>query len=152
MRTILPIHSAASSFTGFLIRTNCGLTGAKLIASAKCCTAIGSAPVLAPIHIAVIPACSVCCSCSTVATSVAADSCVSCCACISHGSPFLPIPWKVSGEVRGFHIPARRRGMRPCFMPIVATACAVVCTCSADSAAQGPATNMNLLFINALVR
>src|SRR6476619_689029 len=63
-------------------------------------------------------------------------------ACCSHGKPFVPMPSKLPGLVRGFQMPARIIST----LPVLCKRTAVSSTCSSVSALQGPAIINGRLF------
>ena len=134
MRSIAPIHSSRSGFTGFF--TNTG-TSTPLRLSASACMANGLAVVRAPTHSMSMPYFSDSSTCSGVATSVAVSMPVSSFTSFIHGRATSPLPSNPPGLVRGFHIPARNM-----WHPHFASCRAVLMTCSSVSAEQGPAMTM----------
>ena len=130
-RSMAPIHSSKSGFTGFF--TSTGIS-TPFKASAISCMAKGLAEVRAPIQRRSIPAFRAASTCLELATSVVTYIPVSAFTRFIHSRPGSPTPSKPPGLVRGFHIPALN-----IFMPFLANAVAVVITCSSVSALQGPA-------------
>ena len=130
-RSSAPIQSSRSGLTGFFTKTG---ISTPLRESAISCMAKGLAEVRAPIQRISMPAFKAASTCALFATSVATSIPHSFCTRCIHGSPSSPIPSKLPGLVRGFHIPARN-----IFTPILLSCCAVVMTCSSVSALQGPA-------------
>ena len=135
MRSIAPIHSSMSGFTGFFTSTG---TSTPLKLSAKACIANGLAEVRAPIHRMSIPYFRASSTCSGVATSVATSMPVVSFTCFIHGRAFSPLPSKPPGLVRGFHTPARNM-----WQPFEASCVAVDITCSSVSAEHGPAITVS---------
>src|ERR1700754_634695 len=116
---------------GFFIRTG---TSAPRSASATSCTLNGFTVVRAPIQSTSTSKCSASSTCLAVATSIATGRPVSFLACCSQGNPFVPMPSKLPGRVRGFQIAARRIST----LPVFARRTAVSTVCSSVSALQGP--------------
>ena len=131
IRSIAPIQSSRSGFTGFL--TNTG-TSTPFSESARACMAKGLAEVRAPTQRMSMPYFSASSTCSGVATSVDTNMPVSSFTCFIHGSATSPLPSNPPGFVRGFHTPARNM-----WQPLAAKSRAVVITCSSVSAEHGPA-------------
>ena len=136
MRSIAPIQSSRSGFTGFF--TNTGMS-IPLMLSAIACIAKGFAVVRAPIQRMSMPYFSASSTCSGVATSVVIAIPVSSFTRFIHGSASSPFPSNPPGFVRGFHTPARNM-----WQPFEASWRAVVITCSSVSAEHGPAITKGL--------
>ncbi|MPM83236.1 hypothetical protein SDC9_130299 [bioreactor metagenome] len=129
-RSMAPIHSSRSGFTGFFIRTG---MSTPLNVSAISCTAKGFAVVRAPIHNISMLYFRDSYTCFSVATSVATYIPVSLRTCWSHFNAGVPTPSNPPGFVRGFHTPALK-----IFTPFSASFFAVSMTCSSVSALHGP--------------
>ena len=134
MRSIAPIHSSRSGFTGFF--TNTG-TSTPFKLSASACMAKGLAVVRAPTHSTSMPYLRASSTCSGVATSVAVSMPVSFFTSCIQGRATSPLPSNPPGLVRGFHTPARKM-----WHPSFASWRDVSITCSSVSAEQGPAMTM----------
>ena len=137
MRSMAPIHSSRSGFTGFFTSTGMSIPF-KL--SAKACIAKGFADVRAPIHSTSMPYFRASSTCSGVATSVAVIMPVSSLTRCIQGRAFSPLPSNPPGLVRGFHTPARNM-----WQPLDASCLAVSITCSSVSAEHGPAITVSRL-------
>ena len=136
MRSIAPIQSSRSGFTGFFTITGMSIP---FRLSARACMAKGFAVVRAPTHSISMSYFRACSTCSGVATSVVISIPVSSFTLFIQGSAASPFPSKPPGFVRGFHTPARK-----IWHPFEANCLAVVITCSSVSAEHGPAITNGL--------